>query len=1485
MFERKKTMETKRYLKKTLSVILSLLMVLGTFCFFNPFKTTEAEAATAGKYTVTLEIDSGNDTGGWDWGNAEIRGKGNNGTNSTDAQIWYNSDAKVNFKGKRKWAENITTNLFPYKFIYGYSFGGGATIREMKFTVRIYVNGTLVAEQYHNAKSSIFKTAKGTKTTIVDAAKYPKVNSVAIGGNDLAITVPGNGVTTAATATTGSATVYDQYGVEWYQEPDSYIISSSSGATKSESITGISFAANSGYDTAKVSVSNAAKDWVSNNGTGYQRDVYVRAGKSGTWSSAKKVTLTNCTVTGAFYNYSESAKDWTTLAQRTLPYYNYNTVTSPTVTRTGWAFNGWSTDKNTASGDMTVSTKIKADTTWYAQWTKTVTGRFHYLDENGNAASYDSEKTLTTKETEYTATPPTAPSVITYDGRTFKFLGWRADTAASNELTTDFTIPSNYDNNVATVKDFYAVYSGDITLRFDGNDGVVSGENKSQTQYLNAAGNVTSHTFDITGVTASLADTDYAGWAETADANDALDANTTFTITSDKTVYAVYKCDVKFFNQGVQFGAAQKITYRHNAVDPSPLPDTAPADRPLKDFDDDYEYYFIGWKEALTNITGHTDINAEFNSVEHTYEAIDDAEHKYIKPKCLETGVQWYRCSHERNDNGEICLHYKKTILPAAGHKPVEVKGKDATCTEDGYTDSSYCAVCGEVIKPQEVLPKLGHDFENAEYVTVEATCVKDGYKVRYCTRCGVEDTDTKEIYKADFSKHSEMTVPEVPATCTENGMSEYTKCTRCGAIIKAPTTLFAVGHKYVTVPEVPATCTSVGCTAYEYCSVCSEVKTEKTELPMIPHDWDYVSAKAATCTEQGYKAAGKVCKNCNTVEGTEIIPALGHTYDGEPTVKKEATCSEEGIKVGKCSVCGEEEAETVIPKLEHTPETIPAVAATCIAYGWTEGERCSVCNTIIKEPTRTTDKVDHKWAAAEEGYKYCTVCGVREGHVHSHGLVTTKAATCGKTGEAHYRCGGCGDVIVKIIPALTHIWVSVPEKAATCTEDGYTQGSKCEICGEWYTEPTVITSSGHSYGEEQTKPATCTEAGKKYKVCSVCGEEEIIEVLEKASHSVVVIPAVAATCTKYGLTAGAKCSVCGEIITAQTRTEAKDHVEKVTVAAKAPTCSACGNTEEIRCADCNKLIKKAQNIAALSHTLSSWSTVTKNTCTAKGSQERHCTAEGCTYKEYRTLNPTGHSYSSYVITVYEPSCEKTGLERSVCSSCQAVQDKEIPNLGHTEITVKEVPAKCGFEGTTAGTKCFTCGVTMSGLEKIPALEHNWILSVHVDGGCENDSYDIYVCTYNNEHTKTDNIAAAPGHEGGTATCVQKAVCDVCHEEYGDYGEHSYSAVVTAPTCTKEGYTTYTCTVCQKSYAADTVPAKDHSVAEWTLNEDAKTASGTCTECNETVTRAAEESDYKECERCGLRHTRTTGLMKYKGIVCSLRYFFRQIAKLFKGGK
>ena len=50
--------------------------------------------------------------------------------------------------------------------------------------------------------------------------------------------------------------------------------------------------------------------------------------------------------------------------------------------------------------------------------------------------------------------------------------------------------------------------------------------------------------------------------------------------------------------------------------------------------------------------------------------------------------------------------------------------------------------------------------------------------------------------------------------------------------------------------------------------------------------------------------------------------------------------------------------------------------------------------------------------------------------------------------------------------------------------------------------------------------------------------------------------------------------------------------------------------------------------------------------------------------------------------------------------------------------------------------------------------------------------------------------------------------------------QHNYTSVVTAPTCTAGGFTTYTCTLCNDSYTGNNTPAKGHSYTN-----------GTCVNC------------------------------------------------------
>ena len=130
-------------------------------------------------------------------------------------------------------------------------------------------------------------------------------------------------------------------------------------------------------------------------------------------------------------------------------------------------------------------------------------------------------------------------------------------------------------------------------------------------------------------------------------------------------------------------------------------------------------------------------------------------------------------------------------------------------------------------------------------------------------------------------------------------------------------------------------------------------------------------------------------------------------------------------------------------------------------------------------------------------------------------------------------------------------------------------------------------------------------------------------------------------------------------------------------------------------------------------------------------------------------------------------------------------------------------------------------------------------------------------------------------HSGGTATCTQRATCAVCGAEYGDVLGHDFTTnwthddnehwkqcshcdkkdgvgphtwdngtITTAPTCTKAGETTYTCTVCHAT-KTDSINATGHSwKSDWT--SDATHHWHECANENCDVTDNAGKDGYAE---------------------------------------
>ena len=431
-------------------------------------------------------------------------------------------------------------------------------------------------------------------------------------------------------------------------------------------------------------------------------------------------------------------------------------------------------------------------------------------------------------------------------------------------------------------------------------------------------------------------------------------------------------------------------------------------------------------------------------------------------------------------------------------------------------------------------------------YVTaVEATCTEEGNTAYYkCDGCGKYYSDEEGKNEITLSStvvaakgHTPETVPGKEATCTQAGLTEGKKCSVCGAVIEAQEEIAAKGHTPATAvkeDEVAATCTSEG--SYDevvYCSVCdAEISREHKTVGKTAHDLEPVAAVPATCTANGTIAYYK-CKDCDAMFSDEA---------GETAITAE---------------------DIVDPAKGHTPETIPGKAATCTEDGLTDGEKCSVCGTVLKEgqkiPALKHDYTDvtpeWKW----EGYESATAtfvctrenCGNAEDVTATVESKVTVEATCEKEGEKTYTA------------------------TVTFGDKQYTDTKAEKLTKADHTPATAV--------KENEVAATCTSEGSYDEVvyCSACGAEISREqkTVGKTAHKLEIIAGNSATCTEDGTLEYYKCKDCGAMfsdadgktaITAEDIVEpAKGHTYASVSVTTAPTAEAEGSAS-VTCANCD---------------------------------------------------------------------------------------------------------------------------------------------------------------------------------------------------------------------------------------------------------------------------------------------------------------------------
>ena len=331
-----------------------------------------------------------------------------------------------------------------------------------------------------------------------------------------------------------------------------------------------------------------------------------------------------------------------------------------------------------------------------------------------------------------------------------------------------------------------------------------------------------------------------------------------------------------------------------------------------------------------------------------------------------------------------------------------------------------------------------------------------------------------------------------------------------------------------------------------------------------------------------------------------------------------------------------------------------------------------------------------------------------------------------------------------------------------------------------------------------------------------------------------------APTCTEGGFTTYT-CTICGYSRT-DDATPALGHAWQEPTCTEPETCSRCGITQG----------------DPYGHDWGDWVVEVEESCTQGGSS--YCLCNRCGFRTESVTAPLGHSL---VTTVTEPTCTERGVEQTACQRCDYTEDPIYTGaLGHDETAAVTAPtcteggftvytcSRCGaarqsdataalghsfgsWETVTASTcvtagqeqrECVRCGHTET--RDLPLADHNYAATV-TEPTCTERGFTTHTCTVCGDAYR-DTYTDATGHSWDEGTVIREATedadgeilhtCTACgaqetHAIPSPGHSHSYTAAVTAPLCTEDGFTTYTCR-CGDSYVADPVPALGHSYAD-----------------------------------------------------------------------
>ena len=269
----------------------------------------------------------------------------------------------------------------------------------------------------------------------------------------------------------------------------------------------------------------------------------------------------------------------------------------------------------------------------------------------------------------------------------------------------------------------------------------------------------------------------------------------------------------------------------------------------------------------------------------------DGCDHELLWD-CPKGGVDFYVCR-------ECGRKWVSGILSPIEHRYVSKVTKEATETTDGVV-TYVCENCGKDSFTRPILHGQSYKVEQPDRCEEIAIVLYGKYYVLGEEYGGNPDHDCHWTY--DGCDHK--TIWDCPA-----GAASFYICRTCGKM-SCSGILSGSNHDYRSVTD-PVT----GTVTYT-CSKCNDSYTEGSQgsaatgtqsAPQHQHTWK-TTTQAATCTAAGQTV--QTCTVCGQTGTTSVLNPLGHSYT--PTVTKQATATQDGVRTYVCSRCGDRYEEKI---------------------------------------------------------------------------------------------------------------------------------------------------------------------------------------------------------------------------------------------------------------------------------------------------------------------------------------------------------------------------------------------------------------------------------------------------------------------------------------------------------------------------------------------------------------------------------------------